>query len=121
MFSPDSSTACCDPRKQRILTANRYVDAFSSTIPGTPAYFGNLSFVLHLANKTRIGCANFMSGDHSVPYPTPNATASIMPTGHGPVVSISPSATKPAQFTGAAIKLVGGTGAMLAAAAAFIL
>ena len=77
--------------------------------------------MLHLANKTRIGCANFVMGGHSAPYPAPNATSTIMPTGHGPAASISPSATKPAEFTGAAVKLVGGTGAMIAAAAVLML
>lgn len=36
-----------------------YTDLYSATLPTDPAFFGNLSFVLHLANKTRIGCANF--------------------------------------------------------------
>ncbi|KAL1880815.1 hypothetical protein VTK73DRAFT_4985 [Phialemonium thermophilum] len=36
-----------------------YLDQFASTNPDQPSYFGNLSFVLHFANKTRISCANF--------------------------------------------------------------
>jgi hypothetical protein len=112
---------------------NRYVDAFLSTKMGDASYFGKLSFVLHLSNKTRIGCANFtMQGvDTAVPsygasMPVAsstggyNATSSAMPTGATPVTPTSASPT-PSQFTGAAVKIAGGAGAMLAAAAAFVL
>jgi hypothetical protein len=84
-----------------------------------------------LANKTRIGCANFASEGtgYAIPstgssLPPPkatglyNSTATIKPTGGAPV---APTASKPAQFTGAAVKVVGGTGALLAAAAAMML
>lgn len=36
-----------------------YTDDFASTKPDIGAFFGNRSFVLHYANKTRITCANF--------------------------------------------------------------
>ncbi|CAN9088097.1 unnamed protein product [Alternaria alternata] len=36
-----------------------YTDLYSATLPSDPAFFGALSFVVHLSNKTRIGCANF--------------------------------------------------------------
>lgn len=38
----------------------KYVDLFASTQQGLGTYFGNRSIVLHLANKTRITCANFV-------------------------------------------------------------
>ncbi|PHH71441.1 hypothetical protein CDD80_5283 [Ophiocordyceps camponoti-rufipedis] len=38
-----------------------YVDPFLSTSPESNAFFGNRSFVIHFANKTRITCANFES------------------------------------------------------------
>jgi hypothetical protein len=111
--------------------ANRYVDPFSSLSPSSNAYFGNLAFVLHLSNKTRIGCANFSmqgagyavpSAGSSIPYPSAtglyNATSTIKPTGGAP---ITPTASKPAQFTGAAAKVAGGAGALLAAAVAMVL
>ncbi|KUI61374.1 Cell surface superoxide dismutase [Cu-Zn] 6 [Cytospora mali] len=39
--------------------AATYTDDYTSLESGNPAFFGNLSFVLHYANKTRITCANF--------------------------------------------------------------
>jgi hypothetical protein len=36
-----------------------YMDEFASTAEGIGAFFGNRSFVVHFANKTRITCANF--------------------------------------------------------------
>ncbi|KAK1074669.1 Cell surface superoxide dismutase [Cu-Zn] 4 [Friedmanniomyces endolithicus] len=36
-----------------------YVDQYLSTQPGTPAFFGNRSIVVHFANKTILTCANF--------------------------------------------------------------
>lgn len=36
-----------------------YTDDYVSLIPGTGAFMGDKSFVLHFANKTRIACANF--------------------------------------------------------------
>ncbi|KAF2496004.1 Cu/Zn superoxide dismutase-related protein, partial [Lophium mytilinum] len=38
-----------------------YTDHYLSLVPGTPAYFGNRSIVVHFANKTRITCANFIT------------------------------------------------------------
>ncbi|KAH8730984.1 superoxide dismutase [Phaeosphaeriaceae sp. PMI808] len=112
--------------------SQEYIDTYSSTRPDSKAFFGNLSFVLHLSNKTRIGCANFTipgatlpSGGSSLALPSPtapynagNGTATIKPTG---VVPMTPSSSKPAQFTGAAAKVAGGTGALLVAAAALVL
>lgn len=102
------------------LTLTRYIDPYSSTNPSSNAFFGNLSFVLHLSNKTRIGCANFAAPGAAAPsgYPAGNATATIKPTGGAPIM---PTTAAPAQFTGAAVKLASGTGALLAAAAALML
>jgi len=36
-----------------------YTDDFSATRSGLGSFFGNRSFVVHFANKTRITCANF--------------------------------------------------------------
>jgi hypothetical protein len=89
--------------------------------------------VLHLANKTRIGCANFtMQGGAPVPsygasLPAPsatgayNATMTVKPTGGAPVTPTSAYSAAPSQFTGAAAKVAGGAGAVLAAAAALML
>jgi hypothetical protein len=38
-----------------------YVDSFVSLKEGVGSFFGNRSFVVHFANKTRIGCGNFSS------------------------------------------------------------
>jgi len=93
----------------------RYTDPYSSTDPSSNAYFGNLSFVLHLANKTRIGCANFQKVGG---YPTGNTTT---PSSTGGVIKPTSVTPPPVSFTGAAVKVVGGTGAMLAAVAALML
>ncbi|TKA75766.1 hypothetical protein B0A55_04315 [Friedmanniomyces simplex] len=39
--------------------AANYVDKYISTQPGTPAFVGNRSLVVHFANKTILTCANF--------------------------------------------------------------
>ncbi|EOA82166.1 Cell surface superoxide dismutase [Exserohilum turcicum] len=104
--------------------AASYVDLYSSTSPSDPAFFGGVSFVLHLANKTRIGCANFhlvSDGETSssassspgyptgsmpvpiastpVPVSTPASAGYAMPTGYpignGTVVAPSPTASSP--------------------------
>ncbi|EPE04767.1 superoxide dismutase [Ophiostoma piceae UAMH 11346] len=48
-----------------------YTDLYASTDPANPAFFGDLSFVLHYPNKTRISCANF----EAVKSPSYNATS----------------------------------------------
>ncbi|KAF2866800.1 superoxide dismutase [Massariosphaeria phaeospora] len=116
--------------------SNSYLDLFSSTNPGNPAYFGNLSVVVHLSNKTRISCGNFKmvspgsNGTSSgVAMPTGtggshhnNSTLSATPTstatGSGP--PISPT-TAPAEPTGAAARLVSGAGVLFGAALALML
>ncbi|KAF1831869.1 hypothetical protein BDW02DRAFT_30529 [Decorospora gaudefroyi] len=117
-----------------------YTDAYLSTDPSDPAFFGDLSFVIHLANKTRIGCANFamVDMDHSPPsYGTVSTTSSsdmahpsVMPPHNAtvsttatatiglPVMPSSSTTTGLPVFSGAAVKVAGsaGAGALLAAA-----
>ncbi|KAF2833331.1 Cu,Zn superoxide dismutase-like protein [Ophiobolus disseminans] len=98
-----------------------YVDPYSSTDPKSNAFFGNLSFVLHLANKTRIGCANFAAPGAPVPSGSPvphaNGTATLAPSG-----TPKPTTTPPPQFTGAAVaQVAGSSGALLIAAAAALM
>ncbi|KAF2182205.1 Cu,Zn superoxide dismutase-like protein [Zopfia rhizophila CBS 207.26] len=69
-----------------------YNDPYSATDPKNPAYFGNLSIVFHLANKTRIGCANFSAAANGIPTAS---SGFALPTGahHNATLSISTSAT----------------------------
>ncbi|KAM0336002.1 hypothetical protein ACHAPQ_004619 [Fusarium lateritium] len=70
-----------------------YVDYYASTKEGIGAFFGNRSFVLHYANKTRLTCANFVSQikppatneSYSAPayLPTPTETLPLTPTPSG--------------------------------------
>lgn len=116
-----------------------YSDLYLATTPSDPSYLGNLSIVVHLSNKTRIGCANFSAIASGVPttsapvsvgtssgyaLPTghngthsPSSTAGSSPTGTpiSPTSAISPLPTSGAQ------KLVAGAGALVAGAAALML
>lgn len=110
-----------------------YLDLWTSTKPSDPAYFGNLSVVVHLANKTRIACANFLVlGDNPTPTEPPSSNTSVPhPTGTGgsthngaqPSGTGSPIAPSPPSFTGAAatlgMSLTGG--AVLAGLVALVL
>jgi hypothetical protein len=133
--------------ENRTNDPNRYSDAFLSTNPADPSFFGHLSFVVHLSNKTRIGCANFSiiggaSGATSSGYAAlPSTTASsgfAHPSGSSvynsttvvatstatigqPIAPSSASASAPPQFTNAAAKVAGSAGVLLAAAAALVL
>ncbi|RTE76047.1 hypothetical protein BHE90_009479 [Fusarium euwallaceae] len=65
-----------------------YIDYYASTKEGIGAFFGNRSFVLHYANKTRLSCANFVSQietpatneSYSAPHYLPTPTETINPT-----------------------------------------
>ncbi|KAG5936225.1 hypothetical protein E4U53_000262 [Claviceps sorghi] len=48
-----------------------YVDKFLSLKEDDPAFFGNRSFVIHLANTTRVACADFVRGGTSFPGASP--------------------------------------------------
>jgi hypothetical protein len=131
------------PHFHRTNNFNRYTDLFLSTNPSDPSFFGGLSFVVHLSNKTRIGCANFSmvggaGGAASSGYAMPPTTASsgfahlsgssvyngttVLSTSTAttgvPIVPSSASASAPSQFTNAAVKVAGSAGVLLTAAAA---
>lgn len=59
----------------------QYTDPYLTLVEGEPAFFGNRSFVVHFANKTRITCANFES-QSGKPSPT-NTTTPPVATGTG--------------------------------------
>ncbi|KAG5936670.1 hypothetical protein E4U60_002400 [Claviceps pazoutovae] len=44
-----------------------YVDKYLSVKEDDPAFFGNRAFVIHLANNTRVTCADFVKGGASEP------------------------------------------------------
>jgi hypothetical protein len=128
--------------------SQEYVDPYSSTNPSDPSYFGDLSVVVHLSNKTRIACANFTrveapeqpeqpyepyepyepypsatpvpsSVSTGVPYPTEGGHYnSTLPTG---TAAPTPSSSLPAEFTGAASKVGGSALAAVFALAALAL
>ncbi|KPM43853.1 hypothetical protein AK830_g2659 [Neonectria ditissima] len=70
-----------------------YVDYYASTKDGIGAFFGNRSFVIHYANKTRLTCADFAQLEDTVPPPSnvtytpPPLTASATSTVGGVVPS----------------------------------
>lgn len=117
---------------------NRYLDPYSSIRSDDPAFFGNLAFVFHLSNKTRIGCANFtleVPSESAKPYPSSSAalpkptdapiynTTSASTPGPTAGVPVTPSSSPspPAEFPGAAAKVVVGPAALLALVAALVL
>ncbi|CAM1506863.1 Fc.00g065040.m01.CDS01 [Cosmosporella sp. VM-42] len=77
-----------------------YVDLYASTKEGIGAFFGNRSFVLHYANKTRLTCADFQMGTSSNgSYPQPSSTA----TGTGVKPSGTTEPTSVPTFVNAAV------------------
>ncbi len=100
-----------------------YVDLFTSTNPASPSFFGNLSFVLHYPNKTRITCANFVvqtgitsvgSGNSSAPHAT--GTGSVPSKTPQSFVTVSAAASSAA--TRAAVIGAGAVGVLAAFALA---
>ncbi|KAG9237592.1 superoxide dismutase [Amylocarpus encephaloides] len=77
-----------------------YTDDFVATRFGLGSFFGNRSFVIHFANKTRISCANFTM-----------VTANSTGGGNGT------STGTPPQFTGGVTKNAASAGVAMAAAA----
>ncbi|TFB01321.1 Cell surface Cu-only superoxide dismutase [Trichoderma ghanense] len=64
-----------------------YFDLYTSLQPGSPAFFGNRSIVVHYANKTRLTCANFAKLPVSSPT-TVHSTAGAHHTAiHGPLAT----------------------------------
>lgn len=130
-----------------LLTAiHSYTDDWLATFSEDPSFFGDKSIVVHLSNKTRIGCANFklqseqpvtVSG-YATASPTPsksackakpsasmpgggsNGTAPAPPTG----APVPPTATPSGPIEsegGASTLMVSGGAAFLALAAAMFL
>ncbi|KAH7022949.1 superoxide dismutase [Ilyonectria destructans] len=78
-----------------------YTDYYASTKEGIGAFFGNRSFVLHYANKTRLTCADFARLEDVVPPPSnvtytppPMATPTSSKTG-GLIPSTTGAAGQP--------------------------
>lgn len=96
-----------------------YTDPYSSLQVGSPSYFGDLSFVLHYANKTRLTCANFVKVE--TPVPTGNHTATPTPTGTGglPTTTGNPNPTTP-PISGA-VSAYGLSSSLMAGALALLL
>ncbi|KAH6615184.1 superoxide dismutase [Boeremia exigua] len=91
--------------------SQEYVDLYSSTRPDINSYFGNLSVVVHLSNKTRIACANFtqLSPGEPAEYPTSSINLSTgissgyaIPTGSGGNSSVGYNSTTPSTPSGTA-------------------
>lgn len=120
--------------------SQEYVDLYSATREDSNAFFGHLSFVVHLSNKTRIGCANFTqlspgegvkpsasvsSGGIPKPSEPPRYNTTVVASATTPGLPIAPTSASgtplPEVTRNAAAKVIGGTGALLAAAAALVL
>ena len=84
---------------------DKYTDDYLSTTPGDPAFFGNLSFVVHAADDTRLNCGNFhlVSPSTQTPAPTPSTTTSRQPSASFPIATTS----SPPLFVGAASSVGG--------------
>ncbi|KAL2415848.1 Cell surface Cu-only superoxide dismutase [Exophiala dermatitidis] len=109
-----------------------YLDAYVSTDPNSPAFFGNRSIVVHAANGTRLNCGNFIQQQPSTnnnnatwtSCATPSGTATATGTATG-TKSAGPTI---ASSTGAAMALevphgiwLGSVGGLVLAAAAMVL
>lgn len=53
-----------------------YIDEFTSLKEGDPSFFGNRAFVIHLANSTRLTCADFVMEGAGADDAVATATAS---------------------------------------------
>ncbi|RDW67722.1 hypothetical protein BP6252_09118 [Coleophoma cylindrospora] len=78
-----------------------FSDDFASTADGIGAFFGNRSFVVHFANKTRITCANFKLVDDTGDYGSIISTTSSISTSTttSSTTTSSPSTTSPTSST----------------------
>ncbi|KAJ0142242.1 putative Respiratory burst oxidase [Fusarium oxysporum f. sp. albedinis] len=79
-----------------------YIDYYASTKEGIGAYFGNRSFVLHYANKTRLTCANFVNlnpgvidSNFTAPAYLPTPTETVNPETNTPTPSGTGTGGKP--------------------------
>jgi hypothetical protein len=82
-----------------------YTDSYVSLTPGTPAFFGNRSIVLHYANKTRIACANFNLVENNSTNTNTNGT--YLGGGNGPSTSSYLSPTGPSATSGSGSSATG--------------
>lgn len=64
-----------------------YFDLYTSLQPGSPAYFGNRSIVVHYANKTRLTCANFAKLPVSAATTVHSTTGAHHTAIHGPLAT----------------------------------
>lgn len=76
-----------------------YVDMYASTNPDSEAFFGDLSFVLHYANSTRLTCANFERKVKPVPTPGDDCTDEPQTPGGTPVQTPPVYTTPPIIYT----------------------
>lgn len=101
-----------------------FIDPYVSLKEGIGAFFGNRSFVVHFANKSRIACANFenIGGVQNAPTTAlppiggDNATSTLVPAPNGgsnssgPIVGVVTSTTTSlAQPTPTASSSTGGS------------
>ncbi|KAI1972575.1 Cell surface superoxide dismutase [Cu-Zn] 4 [Ophidiomyces ophidiicola] len=78
-----------------------YLDLYTTNVPGLGSFVGNLSIVVHWANRTRVNCGNFTLLRGGRPMPT-----GVMPTGVMPTGGMRPSQTPyPPMFPGAGSRL----------------
>lgn len=120
----------------------RYTDLYLATLSSDPSFFGSLSVVVHLSNKTRVSCANFtlksgganssssapVSVGTSLGFALPSGTGTfnntLSPTVTATTTSVHTPTAPPAQTShpaNSAQKLVAGAGAVVAAVAAVML
>lgn len=98
----------------------QYSDAFLSTDPSSPAFFGDKSVVIHTENTTRITCANFMMmGGSGMSNGTKTNGTSM---GNGTSSGSPTMSSMPASYTGGAAQVAGWSVAgLMAVFAAFLL
>ena len=79
-----------------------YLDLYAATKEGDEAFFGDLSFVIHYQNSTRLGCANFVK-EEQVPSPTdcPSHNTTVITPTNGPTQTPAPTPGNPKPTDGA--------------------
>ena len=99
--------------------SDSYVDLYESTKPGIGAFFGNRSVVVHLADKTRIACANFELEEGEEVTPSVSVPGAAPPTTGIRVPTPTSTGEVPPPFDGAAARGVASVGALVAAVVGF--
>ncbi|KAK5651996.1 hypothetical protein OQA88_10899 [Cercophora sp. LCS_1] len=61
------------------MAMKSFTDQYATLVPGLGAFFGNRSIVIHLANSTRLACANFTMVDMDMSKPMPMPMPMPMP------------------------------------------